>query len=122
MPLLWVSCAFLCGVMLGIRLDLGGQVWLALACLFFILSLFEGKLIRSLSLWKRLRRFVPLSVGVILLFLCLGGLRFRAADQRVWHEDDLAWYNDRGEVLVTGWVSAAPDRREDMTVYQINAI
>ena len=57
-----------------------------------------------------------------MLLFCLGGLRFWAADHPAWRESDLAWYNDRGEYLLTGWVSAAPDRLEGMTVYRVSMI
>jgi len=122
MPLLWGSCAFLCGLLLEIRLDIGWQAWLIMAGVFLLLSLFDRPLTRRFLFWSRLHSRLPFSLGILLLFFSLGGLRFWAAGHPLWQVDDLAWYNDKGEYLLTGWVSAAPDRREGMTVYQISAI
>jgi competence protein ComEC len=57
-----------------------------------------------------------------MLLLCLAGLRFWAADHPAWQKSELAWYNDRGEYMLTGWVSAAPDRLDGMTIYRVNVI
>ncbi len=63
-----------------------------------------------------------LPFAVLLLFFALGGLRAWMNNHPVIRTDDLAWYNDKDEFVVTGWVSAAPDRREDLTIYQITAV
>lgn len=69
-----------------------------------------------------MRQALQLPIGVLLLIFSLGALRAWSASHPVWQADDLAWYNNKGEYVVTGWVSAAPDRRTEMTVYQIASV
>lgn len=122
MPLLWVSLAFIAGLLAGDVLQFRLPVWLTLSVLFLLLSIFEQKMQNSFQPWRKLRHWLPLSVGVMLLFFTLGGLRIWMTNNPVINTDDLAWYNNKGAFVVTGWVSAAPDRRTDSTYYQISTI
>jgi len=122
MPLLWVALAFLFGLLAGDGLRLSLPFWLALCIVFLLLSLFDRKLQNHFRPWSQLRKALPLSLGVLLLLFALGGLRAWTDNHPVSRTDDLAWYNDKGEFVVTGWVSAAPDRRADLTIYQISSI
>ncbi|PKN89405.1 MAG: hypothetical protein CVU45_07345, partial [Chloroflexi bacterium HGW-Chloroflexi-7] len=122
MPLLWVSLAFIAGLLIGDGFHLSIWVWITLCLLFLLLSCFERIIHNKFQPWRKLRQWLPLSLGVLLLFVALGGLRVWFTNHPVYKPDDLAFYNDRGAIIVTGWVSAAPDRRTDATVYQISAI
>jgi competence protein ComEC len=122
MPLLWVSVAFLTGLLAGEVIHLNWIVWIILACLFLTSAFLDPFFCHKNSTWHRLRYGLKLPAGVLLLFFALGGLRIWMADHPVWNMDDLAWYNDKGEIMITGWVSAAPDKRTDMTVYQVSAV
>lgn len=122
MPLLWVSLAFLFGLLTGEGLRLSLPIWLALCTTFLLLSLFDRKIQNRFRPWERLRKVLPLSLGVLLLFFALGGLRAWTDSHSVIRTNDLAGFNDKGEYVVTGWVSAAPDRRTDQTIYQISTI
>lgn len=122
MPLLWVSFAFIAGLLAGNGLHLSYLIWLLLAGFSLILSVFDLKIQNGLRPWRKMRQWLPLSAGVLLLFFSLGGLRAWTASHPVVKGDDLAWYNNKGEFLVTGWVSAAPDRRTETTIYRISTI
>ena len=122
MPLLWISVAFLAGIVAGDRLDASRWLWICLAGAFLLLALFDSRLIEKFNLWGKARKALPVSIGVILLFFCLGGLRIAWTQIPTWHPDDLAYYNNQGDYIITGWVVAAPDRREDLTYYQVEAI
>ncbi len=122
MPLLWLSLAFILGLLVEDKLHLSFPVWLTLCILFFVLSLVDRKIqIKSLA-WSRLRQLLPTSLGVLLLLFAIGGFRAWFSDNPIENENKLAWYNDKGEFVITGWVSAAPDRRSTMTMYQITTI
>ncbi|PKO02489.1 MAG: hypothetical protein CVU43_07760 [Chloroflexi bacterium HGW-Chloroflexi-5] len=122
MPLLWVSLAFIAGLLAGDDLQLRFPVWLTFSVLFLLLSIFEHKLHNRFQIWRKVRQWLPLSAGVMLLFFTLGGLRIWMTNNPVIKSDDLAWYNNKGAFVVTGWVSAAPDRRTKATYYQISTI
>jgi hypothetical protein len=97
MPLLWVSLVFLAGLLAGDGLHLGFPFWLILSTVFLFLSLIDQKLPTKFHRWSGLRRVLPLSVGVLLLFFSLGGLRAWTTNYPIVKTDDLAWYNDKGE-------------------------
>lgn len=122
MPLLWVSLAFLLGLFVGRPLNFSWEAWLVLAVLFLVLTVLDPVLVKRFKFWGKIRNNLSLPIGLTLLFFTLGGLRIWTAVHPVWQTHDLAFYNNKGDYLVTGWVSAAPDRRETMTVYQISVI
>ncbi len=121
-PLLWVSVAFLVGLLLEDGFHLYWWIWLLLAGFSLGLACADRLLVARWAFWQKLRVRTPLSVGLILLCAALGGLRSHAANLTVWNPQDLAWYNQKGSYLVTAWVSAPPDQREEWTVYEVNAI
>jgi competence protein ComEC len=113
LPLLWVSLAFLGGLLLASRLDLPTLLWLGLALLALGLSV-----LARLLLPRRGRPLLRLEPAAwFLLLACLAGLffgatRYRAA-QPVRDAHFIAWYNDRDyEVLVTGTLLEPPDERD----------
>lgn len=122
MPLLWVSLAFIAGLLAGDGLHLSFPVWLTLIVIFIILSCFERKIQSNFQPWRKLRQHLPVSAGVLLLFFSLGGFRIWMAGNPVLKTNDIAWYNNKGAYVVTGWVSAAADRRTEATYFQISTI
>ena len=122
MPLLWISVAFLAGILAGDRLDASRWLWFALAGIFLFLAILDSRLAQKITFWGATRRTLPVSVGLLLFFVCLGGLRVSWTQTSAWQASDLAYYNNKGEFILTGWVAAAPDRRDDRTYYQIETI
>ena len=139
MPLLWVSLAFLCGILLAASLTLPTAAWLGLAALalplaslnrisIFLTSRFPsfsrlrlprlpGKLAQTMVgiaiKLQSLSALIPLSL--LPLFLLLGAARYQAAQPRLTPES-LAWYNDQaGDVELEGVVVRAPDERDTYT-------
>ncbi|MBI5296895.1 MAG: ComEC/Rec2 family competence protein [Chloroflexi bacterium] len=110
MPLAWVALAFLGGIRLASWKSLPVSIWLACAGVALLLTLLA-------------RRFVRLTqvtlLGLSLLGLFLGAARY----QQVQHEVtafDVAFFNDREyDLLVTGWVTEMPDRRDTYTNLRI---
>lgn len=111
-PLLWLSAAFLAGLGLSSVLRLPPGYWLAGAGCAGLLVLLEKRLGRPRRMWDRLRRSLPLPLGVILAALLLGAWRWQAAQPQL-TAADLAFYNDLGKAELTGWIAADPDRREN---------
>ena len=108
MPLFALSLAFLTGILLGRRMPLSTAWWIVLVLASAVWGIL-GQMRRS-GWW---RRWLPLSPGILLCFLLIGGLRY-TLNLPDWNPDDLAYYNDRGEARITGWISAPPDGREDV--------
>lgn len=122
-PLLWLSAAFLAGVGVSAALRLPSGWWLAGAGLAVAGALLEGQLGQRSGLYIRLRRFLPLRLGVILAALLLGAWRW-GANQPHFTPADLAFYNDLGKAELSGWIAADPDRRENavLLTVQVEAI
>lgn len=119
MPLLWLSIAFLVGIFAAQTAALSWQAWMgaAVACAgFFILEFIS---LKKTGIWLRLRSWIPVPLGLILLLFALGGLRYCAAFPQN-NPSHLAYYNDRGTFTLTGVVSAPPDRREDAVYLEIS--
>ena len=102
-PLMWVSLAFLGGIVLGSVVALPAWSWALLAGIFLGLSLSARRL--------QLSPFL-LFLGAVLV---MGALRyqFTIPEFNAYH---IAFYNDRDyDLLVTGTVSAPPDYRDTYT-------
>ncbi len=111
MPLLWLSIAFLVGIVAAKPWSLSWQTWTVISGVTIIFLYLEQKYLNKTPGWKRLRSLVPLPVAVILLFFVLGGIRY-SIETPDFSASDLAFYNDSGTYTLTGVVSAPPDRRE----------
>ena len=106
MPLLWLSVAFIAGILAGKYLPPLRDAFPFLAAgsiAWYVLGLLKHH-----AWW---RKFAPLPPALVLAFLALGGARFAFA-QPVFDENTLAWYNDTGSYTLTAWVSEPPDVRE----------
>lgn len=119
MPLLWLSAAFIIGIVLGKYTALPMLTRGIAGGLFLFLLISDRFLQRHLLFWSFLRRRIPLSPGLLLLSLCLGVLLFSLSTP-VLTPSDLGWYNDKGEYSFVGHVSAPPDVRSDRILYEID--
>jgi hypothetical protein len=106
MPLLWLSCSFLAGLLLARLLNLPAWVWAVGMVGGALLAMFEGRLFRL----KAARRVVPLAYGLLLAGLCGGALR-QTLTQINFDPSTLAWYNGT-MVTVNAVVDMPPDRLE----------
>jgi len=118
LPLLWVSLAFLAGIVLASVLHLHFLIWFSLVFLgligaYFAYRSFPGSYpirVRTLSL--SLRREVFLLVLASLLGAFLGAARYQlSVPPRT--DSQISWYNDADyDVLVTGTLIEPPDVRD----------
>jgi competence protein ComEC len=117
MPLFWISLAFLCGIILSPSLMVSVTVWLVIALLAGIL------LLPPISRWilsrlpsgfanftQSLRLYSPAIYPLLIVFFCLGAIRYQIALPRI-DKDYIAYYNDRpGEYLIEGVIAEPPDK------------
>ncbi|HMR99920.1 MAG TPA: ComEC/Rec2 family competence protein [Anaerolineales bacterium] len=110
LPLVWVSLAFLAGIVLASYFSLPVWVWVALAVLFILLAI----LVRIFPLSSFF--FILRPFPFILLFpLFLGSARyqFSVPNFDAFH---IAFYNDRNyDLLITGYLIEPPDYRDSYT-------
>ena len=142
MPLLWLSLAFIIGILLGDWLDWPQVVWLGLAALGLAIEvlrqlfrrLFNGKYaIRNTDLQgaappspsspRRSRipasLISPIPYPILLIALFLGGARYQASLPEI-TPGFIAWYNDQDiRYVVEGVLSSMPDERETYTNLRI---
>jgi competence protein ComEC len=120
MPLFWIALAFLLGILCGSWLTLPLWAWAGLSLLLLALTIFGRKYYRRLWLFRASGDLLRVWPVVLILFVALGGLRFELAQPR-FTPADLAWYNDRGNFILTAVVDKSPDRRESATYLHVSA-
>jgi len=112
-PLMWISLAFLGGIVLGWLVSLSFSTWLILAGITF------GVAIGLRFVFKQLSSFLFLSVFSI-AFLFLGAARYQYS---IPHFDafHIAFYNDREyDLLITGALTEPADYRDAYTNLRID--
>jgi competence protein ComEC len=124
LPLLWLSLAFLAGIVLGGFLGWSLVTWLILAALCTLILLGRLFLKRFTPDGIRLPFRIPIPsspipYSLMLLALCLGGFRYQLAQPDI-NEGFIAWYNDREvNYLVEGILDKPPDVRDTYTNLKI---
>jgi competence protein ComEC len=117
MPLLWISLAFITGIVLSSLLSLSAILWFVIGLVFlFVAIFFRSAKLTSNPVFKR----IPLLYLVLPLFFCLGAwwYQFRQPTINAFH---IAFYNDRNyEMLVTGTLIEPPDYRDTYTNLRLN--
>jgi competence protein ComEC len=116
MPLLWLSLAFLAGILLASLVPLTVPTWSTLAgvlfVLFILLSIHSKRSPGRVSL---LIVFAP----ALLAAAFLGAVRYQLTVPRV-DAFHIAWYNDRNyQVVVTGTLTDPPDKRDMYTSLRV---
>jgi competence protein ComEC len=112
LPLLWVSVAFLAGILAGSFTAISVWIWLLLAGIAAFVLRFASK-----------RQFrLPAGLAALALFsLCLGGARYAAA-QPIFDHSDLAYYNDQtSPVEITGVIAKPPITRDGYIELRVEA-
>ncbi len=107
MPLLWLSLAFLGGLLLGAALPPLWPVSLAAAVGLLVAGYFEHRQLDRFSWYRPWRELSHLPMAVVLAAACLGIVRYQAA-QGPLTENDLAWYNGHGEFRLEGIIQQPP--------------
>lgn len=117
MPLLWISLAFLTGIVLAASFSLPAWAWAIIALTFFLLSLFlrRSQLITRYPLLSTYP-FIPL----LPIFLFLGSAYYQIRQPNI-DAFHIAFYNDREyELLITGYLVKPPDYRDNYTNLTLN--
>jgi competence protein ComEC len=118
MPLLWVSLAFITGIIFASLLGLSTYFWLGLGIATLLFSLGIRRVAQSKNI--RLPNFPYVLVLSILLAFMVGAWRYRAA-QPNFDAFHVAFYNDRDyDMLVTGTLAEPPDYRDSYTNLRIH--
>jgi competence protein ComEC len=115
-PLLWLSAAFLIGLLVAAWAVLPWTVWGVLALAAAGLSFFERR-VRTPSIDRWLQG-CPLPLLLVLAAL-LGGAARYAATRPLVTPGSLAWYNGQGEFEVQGKVVSPPEQRPESTRLRI---
>ncbi len=127
MPLLWLSLAFLCGVIVAAAGRFISITWASMACVCLVLQgltwivhrrwagfsqIGSGVLGRLPSWMQGIISTVHIPVPGLILITCfaLGGWRYQSALPQKTPEF-ITWYNDRnGEMVVEGVLTKPPDK------------
>jgi len=114
LSLLWVSLAFLGGIVLNRFLRASLDVWLIIIL---------APIITAMILRRRVARLASLNIWLIaalFIALFLGAMRYQQTIHKITLAD-VSWYNDRNyEMLVTGTLIDPPDYRDAYTNLRLN--
>ncbi len=117
-PLMWISLAFLAGIVLGSLVSISLQIWLGLALAFIILAILARVFHLSSFLFipsTLLRASLHPFSFILLTALSLGSARYQSTIPN-FDAFHIAFYNDRDyDLLITGTVIEPPDYRDDYT-------
>ena len=123
MPLLWLSLAFLAGILLAASFSMPTWAWALLCGLFLILGIIRSLLSRF---YPQVGRPVPqlpfslpgLPVSLVWIFLAffLGGFRYQSVQPDLGDPGFIASYNDQEvEQVIVGTLVRPPDKRDTYT-------
>ncbi len=111
MPLLWLSLAFLAGILAAAGSGIPALAWALLAGAALILFLLGCRLGGFLN-----RLQIPPLAALLLLAFCLGALRCRLAQPGAPTPQDIAYYNDlQAAYVLEGVIIQPPDERDTYT-------
>ncbi len=118
MPLLWISLAFVSGIVISSLLSLSAILWLGIGLVVLLLAFLASQII------KRRNISLPNFPFVLTLSMLIGVIagawwyQFRQPNIDAFH---VAFYNDRDyEMLVTGTLAEPPDYRDTYTNLRLN--
>ncbi|NPV85391.1 MAG: DUF4131 domain-containing protein [Anaerolineae bacterium] len=126
LPLLSISLAFFAGVLLADWLSAPLWIWVLLLGVGILASIptirqwFEKIFPHGQGLKEHWQRFSPLSAGILLTALFLGGTRYQLSLPCL-DQGNLAWYRDRGAVHLTGRVVRFPEQVKNTTLLYVKA-
>ena len=118
LPLLWLSLAFMAGILLASQFHLTIQAWSLLAVTGLVVFI----VLRIVS--PRLRKPIQprvIYIPALLMFVFLGAARYQGTQPRV-DAFYISWYNNRDyQVLITGTVTDPPDIHDTYTNLRVEA-
>jgi competence protein ComEC len=125
-PLFWVSLAIIAGLLLGNDLPWSRDIWLILAggflLLWPLLSLGSKRFprLRALRWLSHSHPFLLLPPILLLIAAPVGALRMATSGPDI-ANGHIQAFNDQGEVQLIALVDSPPDRRDQTTLYHLQA-
>lgn len=121
MPLLWLSLCFIAGILIADWSGAHWGAWLALGLLALGLwPLLQRAPWGNLAWLSHTDRRIKLPPVLLLAALAAGGLRYQLS-RPAFGPTELAHYNGTDSAVVSGWVSAPPDRRDTVALLRLRA-
>ena len=123
MPLLWVSLAFIAGILLAKLASLPLYIWLLLALLSLACTILLRRSNVSLSAFHfKIQTAYLVLVSACAVALFIGAARYQLNVPQI-NISNIAWFNDRDyDVLVTGTLIEPPDHRDTYTNLRLRAL
>lgn len=119
MQLLYLSVAFLAGIVLNQMLVIPWWAWAGLGGASSLSVIFNRFLEGRFNGWQRISHFFAFPPALLLVLMCAGAGRYIIATPPV-NDSDLAWYNDKGLYSLVGTISSPPDIQGDQIRYRID--
>ena len=120
MPLLWVSIAFIAGTIVPLFQSSHIQSLIITGVLLAAAGILEGRLFSRLALYRRVNRLLRVPV-CLLIAAFLGGMARGEAARPVYQPDDLAYYNNQGEVTILAVASQPVENHDKSTLLTVTS-
>ena len=121
MPLFWLCLSFTAGIFLAALFPLSAWTWLTASVILLAAAWLEGHFCNKTSHPLLSRPLFQIPFALIGACLALGGWRFQSAQPQI-HPDDLAWYADGENRVVTARIVSYPEESADSTRAVLQAI
>ncbi len=120
MPLLWVSIAFIAGAAVPLFQSSYSLSLLIAGVLLAAAGILEGRLLNRFHTYRCVNRLLRVPVGLLIAAFLLGMARGEAA-RPVFQTDDLAYYNNRGEVTILVLASQPVENHDKSTLLTVTS-
>ncbi len=120
MPLLWISIAFITGAV--VPLFHSSHIWILIisGMLLAASGIFERRLLNRFQTYRRINRVLRIPV-CLLIVMFLGGVARGEAARPVFQADDLAFYNNRGEITILAMASQPVENHDKSTLLTVTS-
>lgn len=118
MPLLWISLAFIIGIIFASWFTLSAYIWLGIGIGLLLIAFLASQIIKRRNIPLPNFQYV-LALSVLVSFVA-GAWRYEAVQPNI-DAFHVAFYNDRDyDILVTGTLANPPDYRDTYTNLRID--
>ncbi len=120
MPLLWISLAFITGVVVSFVISIQQSVAAVLGSLCFVLALFENRFFSKITGYTRFRKTLITPLFLLAAAFC-GGLLRGEAGKPLFNAAELAFYNGNPAVVIRALASQPTENHDKSTLLTVSA-
>lgn len=111
-PSLWISIAFIAGIIFAYVFSAGMKFWLYSIVFAGFFASLEILFLKRWLRYQRVREKLPFAISFLLIFFIFGGMRYAAVTQPP-KPSDVAFHNQSGRIEINGIICDDPQHKEN---------